>query len=75
MSVPPDAAQLDSVVMQRLEVVEKRLNHLEAMIEGLQDAVHREAMRQGKEIDELQKKSEPGAIRRALGQDARERGI
>jgi hypothetical protein len=55
--------------------LEKRLEHLEAMVEGLQDAVYREWARQGREIDQLQRKSEPAEIRRALGKDAREHGI
>jgi hypothetical protein len=59
----------------RPEILEKRLEHLETMVEGLQDAVHRESVRQGREIDQLQRKSEPAEIRRALGQDAREHGI
>jgi len=59
----------------RLEILEKRLEHLEAMVEGLQDAIHRESVRQGREIDELQKKAEPSEIRRALSQHAREHGI
>jgi hypothetical protein len=59
----------------RLEILEKRLQHLEAMVEGLQDAVYRESVRHGREIDQLQKKAEPAEIRRALGQDAREHGI
>ena len=59
----------------RLEILEKRLEHLEAMVEGLQDAVHRESIRQEREIDELQRKAEPAEIRRALGKDAREHGI
>jgi hypothetical protein len=75
MSVPSNAGQQEPAVAQRLDIVEKRLEHLEAMIEGLQDAVHRESVRQGKEIDQLQKSAEPGEIRRALGQDAREHGI
>jgi len=57
------------------ETLEKRLEHLEAMVEGLQDAVYRESTRQGREIEELQKKAAPAEIRRALGQDAREHGI
>lgn len=59
----------------RLEILEKRLEHLEAMVEGLQDAVHRESVRQGRAIDQLQKKAEPAEMRRALGQDAREHGL
>jgi hypothetical protein len=59
----------------RLEILEKRVEHLEAMVEGLQDAVHRESVRQERAIDQLQRKAEPAEIRRALGQDAREHGI
>jgi uncharacterized coiled-coil protein SlyX len=61
--------------LERLAALEKRLEHLEAMIEGLQDAVHRESVRVGREIDDLHRKSEPAEIRRALGRDAREHGI
>jgi hypothetical protein len=71
-SVVIDAGRPDPA---RLENLEKRFDQLEAMVEGLQDAVHRESVRQGREIDELQKKAEPAEIRRALGQDAREHGI
>ena len=71
-SVTADAGQWDQA---RFENLEKRIDQLEAMVEGLQDSVHRESVRQGREIDQLQKKSEPAEIRRALGQDARERGI
>jgi hypothetical protein len=56
-------------------LVEKRLEHLEAMIEGLQDSVHRESVRQGKKIDELRRDADPSAIRRALDRDAREHGL
>jgi hypothetical protein len=45
------------------------------MIEGLQDATHREAVRQGRKIEELARKVEPAEIRRALGKDAREHGL
>jgi hypothetical protein len=59
----------------RVELLEKRLEHLESMVEGLQDAVYRESARQDREIDQLQKKAEPAEIRRALGRDARDHGI
>ena len=51
------------------------MEHLEAMIEGLQDAVHREWLRQGREIDQLQKKVEPAELRRVLSRDARDHGL
>jgi hypothetical protein len=59
----------------RLEAVEKRLEHLESMIEGLQDSVHREPVRQAKKMDQLQRDADPSVIRRALDQDAREHGL
>jgi hypothetical protein len=71
----PKAGRGDAAVTQRLAVVERRLEHLEAMIEGLQDSVHRQSVRQEKTIDQLQKKAEPSAIRRALGRHDREHGI
>ena len=74
-SVRAEERQPDAAVLERLEALEIRLGHLEAMIEGLQDAMHRESVRQGREIDELQRKAEPAEIRRALGRDAREHGI
>jgi hypothetical protein len=60
---------------QRIEALERRVNHLESLVEGLQDAVHRESVRRGKEIEGLEEKTEPGEMTRALSRDARERGI
>ena len=50
-------------------------DHIEAMLEGLQDSVHRESVRLGDQIDELQKSTEPSRLRRALSKDARDRGL
>jgi hypothetical protein len=44
-------------------------------LEGLQDAVDREAVRRGRQIEGLEAKTEPGEVTRALSRDARERGI
>jgi hypothetical protein len=59
----------------RIEVLEQRIRHLETLIEGLQDSVHRESVRRENEIHELQKKTEPDELSRALSRDARRRGI
>jgi hypothetical protein len=59
----------------RLEALERRVGHLETLIEGLQDSVHRETVRHEREIRELQRKTEPAELSRALSRDARERGI
>jgi hypothetical protein len=60
---------------RRIEALERRIDQLEALLEGLQDAVHRESIRQGARIDALEKRSEPAEISRALSRDARERGL
>jgi len=59
----------------RIGRLEERLRHMETLIEGLQDSIHRESLRGRKEIRELQKKTEPGELSKALSRDARERGI
>lgn len=66
---PPDDHQ------RRIHALEERIDQLEALVEGLQDSVHRESSREGRRIDALEKKSEPAEISRALSRDARERGI
>jgi hypothetical protein len=72
---PRDAGRGQEGLDARLAAVERRLAHLESMIEGLQDSVHRESIRQGEKIDQLQKNADPAALRRALGRDAREHGL
>lgn len=58
-----------------IDALESRIAHLEHLVQGLQDSVHREAKRQGKRIADLEARIEPGALGRALSQDARERGL
>jgi hypothetical protein len=60
---------------RRIAALEGRIDQLEALLEGLQDAVHRESVREGGRIDALEKRSEPSEITRALSRDARERGL
>jgi hypothetical protein len=57
------------------EALERRIEHLEAALEGLQDAVHRESTRQCEEIEKLRRRIEPGEMARSLSDDARRRGI
>ena len=61
--------------LDRIESLEKRVTHLETMIEGLQDAVHREITRTNDQIDELRKRTEPAELTRALSEEARHRGL
>jgi hypothetical protein len=58
-----------------LRALETRMAHLERLVEGLQDSVHRESERQGKMIAELEAQIQPSAISAALSKDARERGL
>lgn len=58
-----------------VRALEKRVAHLEQLVEGLQDSVHRESARHAKLITELQEQTHPAAMREALAKDARERGL
>jgi hypothetical protein len=60
---------------RRIEALEERIDQLEALLEGLQDAVHRESVREGARIAALEERTEPSEISRALNRDARERGL
>jgi len=60
---------------RRIEVLEGRVDQLEALLEGLQDAVHRDSVRESGRMDALEKRTEPSEISRALSRDARERGL
>jgi len=59
----------------RLDHLEGRIVELEAAMEGLQDAVHREFTRHNDAIAELRQRMEPRRLARALSDDARRRGI
>jgi hypothetical protein len=58
-----------------LDALEARVAQLERLLEGLQDSVHRESLRQRDRISELEARLEPGALAVALSTDARERGL
>jgi uncharacterized coiled-coil protein SlyX len=60
---------------RRLERLEQRVSHLEELVEGLQDAVHRESVRRDDETTRLQRRTEPQELARALSEDARKRGL
>ncbi len=70
---PPDAgAEHDSV---RLQALQERLDHLEQLVEALQDSVHRDSDRHSKRIAELEAQTRPGALGIALSKDVRDRGL
>jgi hypothetical protein len=59
----------------RIEALERRLNQLEAQLEGLQDSVHREAVRRDEQQARLERKTSPAELARSLSRDARRRGL
>ena len=59
----------------RIEALEARVAHVERLLEGFQDSVHRESERHAKMIAELQNQVQPEAMRVALAEDARNRGL
>jgi hypothetical protein len=73
----PDAARQAPAAghERRIEVLEQRIDQLEALVQGLQDAVHRESVREEGRIGALEKRTEPSEMSRALNRDARERGL
>jgi uncharacterized coiled-coil protein SlyX len=60
---------------ERLASLEGRVADLEDLVEGLQDAVHRESVRRDEQAARLERKTEPRELARALSDDARERGL
>jgi hypothetical protein len=51
------------------------MEHLEAELEGLQDALHRQAVLEGEHGEELRRRPTPEQLARDLSQDARRRGL
>jgi hypothetical protein len=71
---PRDAAQ-DRRLERRLERAEERIDHLEAALEGLQDALYRLARRDDDGHEEMLRRTAPERIARELSDDARRRGL
>jgi hypothetical protein len=59
----------------RVERLAARVEHLEAELEGLQDAVHRRALAEDEQIDDLRRRTAPDQLARDLSDDARRRGL
>jgi len=60
---------------RRITALESRLDHLESLVEGLQDAVHRDSARHEREIRDLGEKTDPGQMSRSLAEHDREHGL
>jgi uncharacterized coiled-coil protein SlyX len=59
----------------RTEALEARVTHLEAALEGLQDAVYRQAQMEEEKHEDLRRRMEPGQMAIDLAEDARRRGL
>lgn len=59
----------------RMDALEGRVADLEDLVEGLQDAVHRDSVRRDERVARLERRIEPRELARALSDDARERGL
>jgi len=59
----------------QLRGLETRIEHLEQLVQGLQDSVHRESSRHAKLIADLETRVQPEALGKALSEDARLRGL
>ena len=78
LATEPQRAQTPSAVdplFAEIRALETRLTHLEQLLQGLQDSVHRESQRQSKRIAELEQQIKPAALGKALSNHARERGL
>lgn len=59
----------------RMEALERRVAHLESLVEGIQDSIHRESRRRDDQADRLERRTEPRELARVLSEDARRRGL
>ena len=74
-STPPRPAAPRAGWEPRVASLEARLEHLETALEGLQDAVYRQSVLEGRQIAELSRRTEPHEMARALSEDARKHGV
>jgi hypothetical protein len=60
---------------EALRALEARVAHLESLLQGLQDSVHRESKRHSELIAELQYQMDPSTMSAALAEHARNHGL
>jgi hypothetical protein len=72
---PPGESPSVDPGQDQVRALESRVAHLEQLVEGLQDSVHREASRTAKRMAELENRTHPRALGKALSEDARARGL
>ena len=60
---------------RRPETLTARIERLEGALEGLQDAVYRQAVLEEHKLDEVRRRIAPAQMARELSRDARRRGL
>jgi hypothetical protein len=60
---------------ERDDDLRERVERLETVVEGLQDALYRHSQQEDERIAELQRRTQPENVARVLSDDARRRGI
>jgi hypothetical protein len=58
-----------------MDGLRERIERLETMVEGLQDALYRQATSHDERFQRIERKTEPEEMARALSDDARRRGL
>jgi hypothetical protein len=74
-SSPDPGPSAPGDVTEQIRGLESRVEHLEQLIEGLQDSVHRELTRSRNAIRRLEQRTDPAELARALDQYRREHGV
>jgi hypothetical protein len=59
----------------RIAELAERVNRLEALVEGLQDSVHRDSLRRGHQIQELEDRTDPAEMSRSIAGHSRKHGL
>ena len=71
----PVQAEPDVGSEPRITALEARVERLESVLEGLQDAVYRTSALEDSQIAELGRRTAPHEMARALSEDARRHGV
>lgn len=71
----PTPAPTSAPGLDDLQSLEVRVAHLEQVVQGLQDSVHRESTRLSKRLAEVEARIQPAVLGRAMSEDARKRGL
>jgi uncharacterized coiled-coil protein SlyX len=71
----PSGRGLDPDIERRFAALDQRIEHLEAALEGLQDALYRQSVRADEQHAEMSERTDPGRLAQELSADARRRGL